>query len=75
MAKNGSLEFCTVLYSKYDEKVGNCERKTLELVVFAEICRFSCNFTCQFRFLAKNHVARDSRKISDRKLVKKREKK
>ena len=30
MAENGPLEFCTVLYTKYDEKLGNCERKTLE---------------------------------------------
>ena len=29
MAENGPLVFCTVLYSKYDEKLGNHERKTL----------------------------------------------
>ena len=29
MAENGPLVFRTVLYSKYDEKLGNHERKTL----------------------------------------------
>ena len=29
MAKNGLLVFRTVLYSKYDEKLGNYKRKTL----------------------------------------------
>ena len=29
MADNGPLVFCTVLYSKYDEKVGNCQLKKL----------------------------------------------
>jgi hypothetical protein len=31
--KNGPLVFRTVLCSKYDEKLGNCERKTLRQVV------------------------------------------
>ena len=30
MAENGPLVFRTVLYSKYDEKLGNHERKTLK---------------------------------------------
>ena len=29
MAENGPLEFHTILYSKYDEKVGNHQRNTL----------------------------------------------
>ena len=29
MAENGPLAFRTVLYSNYDEKLGNHERKTL----------------------------------------------
>jgi hypothetical protein len=29
MSKNGPLVFRTVLCSKYDEKLGNCQRKTL----------------------------------------------
>jgi hypothetical protein len=29
MAENGLLEFRTVLYSKYDEKLENYKRKTL----------------------------------------------
>ena len=29
MAENGPLDFHTVLYSKYDEKVGNHQRNTL----------------------------------------------
>ena len=32
MAENGPLVFCTVLYSKYDEKLGNHERKNIEIV-------------------------------------------
>ena len=31
--KNGPLVFCTVLCSKYDDKLGNCQRKTLRQVV------------------------------------------
>ena len=34
MAENGPLEFRTVLYSNYDEKLGNHERKTLVFVSF-----------------------------------------
>jgi hypothetical protein len=33
MTKNGPLVFRTVLCSKYDEKLGNCQRKTLRQVV------------------------------------------
>ena len=29
MTKNGPLVFCTVFCSKYDKKLGNCQRKTL----------------------------------------------
>jgi hypothetical protein len=33
MTKNGPLVFRTVFCSRYDEKLGNCQRKTLRQVV------------------------------------------
>ena len=38
--KNGPLVFRTVLCSKHDEKLGNCQRKTLRQVVGCGIVRF-----------------------------------
>ena len=42
MAKNGPLEFCTVLYSNYDEKLGNHEIKTLRELDCAVTCSIRC---------------------------------
>jgi hypothetical protein len=45
MAKNGPLEFPTVLYSNYDEKVGNHERKTLVFVSFCSKPQYHVYFS------------------------------
>ena len=54
--KNGPLVFRTVLCSKHDEKLGNCQRKTLRQVVGCGIVRFRSIFVCQLLELAKNHI-------------------
>ena len=45
MAENGPLEFRTVLYSNYDEKLGNHERKTLVLVSFCSKPQYQVYFS------------------------------
>ena len=54
--KNGPLVFRTVLCSKHDEKLGNCQRKTLREVVGCGIVRFRSIFVCQMLELARNHM-------------------
>ena len=45
MDTNGPLEFRTVLYSNYDEKLGNHERKTLVLVSFCSKPQYQVYFS------------------------------
>ena len=54
--KNGHLVFHTVLCSKHDEKLGNCQRKTLRQVVGCGIVRIRSIFVCQMLELARNHM-------------------
>ena len=68
MAENGPLEFCTVLYSKYDEKLGNCQRKTLRQVVGWGIVNIRSIFVCQMLELARNHMVLLLGKLCDRNL-------
>jgi hypothetical protein len=45
MAENVPLEFRTVLYSNYDEKLGNHERKTFVLVSFCSKPQYQVYFS------------------------------
>ena len=54
--KNGPLVFRTILCSKYDEKLGNCQRKKLRQVVGQGIVRLRSIFVCQMLELARNYV-------------------
>ena len=66
--KNGPLVFRTVLCSKHDEKLGNCQRKTLREVVGCGIVRFRSIFVCQMLELARNHMVLLLGKLCDRNL-------
>ena len=66
--KNGPLVFRTVLCSKHDEKLGNCQRKTLRQVVGCGIVRFQSIFVCQVLELARNHMVLLLGKLCDRNL-------
>ena len=68
MTKNGPLVFHTVLCSKHNEKLGNCERKTLRGVVGCGIVKFRSIFVCQMLELARNHMVLLLGKLCDRNL-------
>ena len=68
MTKNGPLVFRTVLCSKHDEKLGNCQRKTLREVVGCGIVRYRRIFVCQMLELARNYVVLLLGKLCDRNL-------
>ena len=68
MTKNGPLVFRTVLCSKYDEKLGNCQRKTLRQVVGWGIVNIRSIFVCQMLELARNHIVLLLGKLCDRNL-------
>ena len=57
MAENGPLEFRTVLYSNYDEKLGNHERKTFSQSVFAVNRSIRCILACHMLKTAENCIA------------------
>ena len=54
--KNGHLVFHIVLCPKHDEKLENCQRKTLRQVVGCGIVRIRSIFVCQMLELARNHM-------------------
>ena len=66
--KNGPLVFRTVLCSKHDEKLGNCQRKKLRQVVRCGIVRLRSIFVCQMLELARNHMVLLLGKLCDRNL-------
>ena len=66
--KNGPLVFRTVLCSKHDEKLGNCQRKTLRQVLGCGIVRIRSIFVCQMLELARNHMILLLGKLCDRNL-------
>ena len=68
IAENGPLVFRTVLCSKHDEKLGNCQRKTLRQVVGCGIVRIRSIFVCQMLELARNHMVLLLGKLCDRNL-------
>ena len=68
MTKNGPLVFRTVLCSKYNEKIGNYERKTMRQLVCAVTRSIKSIFVCQTLKLARNHVVLLLGKVFDRNL-------
>jgi hypothetical protein len=48
--------FCTVLCSKYDEKLENCQRKTIRYLVCTVTCRIRSILVCQMLELARNNM-------------------
>ena len=68
MTKNGPLVFRTVLCSKYDEKMGNYQRKTMRQLVCAVTYRIRSIFVCQILKLARNHMVLVLGKLWDRNL-------
>jgi hypothetical protein len=66
--KNGSLVFRIVLCSKHDEKLGNCQRKTLRQVLGCGIVRIRSIFVCQMLELARNHMLLLLGKLCDKNL-------